>query len=172
MAGFKLDANGDIEVDSNGKIQLLSTFQELVRQRLDIKLKTFRGEWFLDTTFGIPYRDTGDGRAMIGKGFTSKDIDAIYIATIKEDPDVISIEYFNSNYNPIQREYDLSFEVKTKDGILSGSVFKQAWEEETYEYLSNNISPVSNLQQWSLDIHPIVHEDMPEALQPPYSWEI
>lgn len=171
MAGFKLDANGDIEVDSNGKIQLLSTFQELVRQRLDIKLKTFRGEWFLDTTFGIPYRDTGDGRAMIGKGFTSKDIDAIYISTIKEDPDVISIEYFNSNYSPIQREYDLSFEVKTKDGVLTGSVFKQSWEEETYEYIANNISPASNLQQWSLDIHPIVHEDMPEALQPPYSWE-
>lgn len=174
MAGFMLNDDGDIGVDNNGKMLLLSTYKELVKQRLNIKLKTFKGEWWLDTTFGIPYRDTGDGKAIIGKGLTKSDIDALYVATIKEDPDVISIEYFNSVYTPIQRQYNLSFEVKTRDlNLESTQIASQAWEEVSYEYMSNLITSSCdvNFNQWVLDYHPIVHNDLPEAMQPPYPWE-
>ncbi len=171
MTGFKLNADGDIGLDSNNRMETLSTYQELVRQRLDIKLKTFKGEWFLDTTFGVPYRDTGDGKSIIGKGYTASDIDALFIALIKEDPDVLSIKYFKSTYNTITRLYDLTFEVLVRDGsLLTMDVYKQAWEEEVYEYNPVNNTPLYDVGQWTLDIHPIVHEDMPEALAPPYSW--
>lgn len=171
MAGFKLNSNGDISIDSNKRWLTLTSYQELVRQRLEIKLKTFRGEWFLDTTFGVPYRDNGDGKSIIGKGYSKSDIDALFITLIKQDPDVLSIKYFNATYDTITRLYDLKFEVQTRDGtLLSFDVYKQAWEEESYLYVENNITPLVDINQWSLDIHPIVHEDTPEALQPPYDW--
>jgi hypothetical protein len=171
MTGFKLNADGDIGLDSNNRIETLSTYQELVRQRLDIKLKTFKGEWFLDTTFGVPYRDTGDGKSIIGKGYTASDIDALFIALIKEDPDVLSIKYFKSTYNTITRLYDLTFEVLVRDGsLLNLNVYKQSWDEETYEYIPNNVNSITDINMWTENVHPIVHEDLPEALQSPYDW--
>jgi hypothetical protein len=173
MAGFKLSSDGDIEVDSNGKMLLLSTYQELVQQRLNIKLRTYKGEWWLDTTFGIPYRDTGDGKAIIGKGFTKADIDALYIAAIREDSDVQSIEYFNSEYNSTFRNYNVVFEVKVLDKLLnSNSVGLQAWEEVTYNYNPALLTSSCNIDfsDWVTELHPVVHEDLPDALQPPYEW--
>jgi hypothetical protein len=171
MAGFKLNDFDDIDVDSSGKMLRLVTYQELVKQRIQIKLKAYKGEWFLDTSFGIPYRDTGDGKAIIGKGFTQRDIDAVYIAAIKEDPDVLSIEYFKSTLDRTARGYGVSFEVKSRKGNLPlNNPSTYAWEDESYEYIANNITPLYDIGQWALDIHPIVHEDMPEALQPPYEW--
>lgn len=172
MSGFKLDSNGDIEVDNNGAMLLLSTYQELVKQRLQIKLRTFKGEWWLDTSFGIPYRDTGDGRAIIGKGYSKADIDSIYIAGIKADPDVLSIRYFNSVYDPVKRDYSLDFEVQSRDGNLSTTSYIAPWQEETYTYQTNLISSSCNIQflDWALDLHPIVHTDAEGALAPPYAW--
>ncbi len=174
MAGFKLSSDGDIDVDNSGKMLLLSTFQELVQQRLSIKLKTYKGEWWLDTTFGIPYRDTGDGKAIIGKGFTKADIDALYIAAIREDRDVQSIEYFNSEYNSTFRNYNVAFEVKGLDGLLNSSaVAKQAWEEVTYNYNPSFVTSSCNIDftDWVLELHPVVHQELPAALQPPYEWQ-
>lgn len=173
MAGFKLDVNGDIEVDNSGKILLLTTKQELVKQRLQIKLKTFKGEWWLNTSYGIPYRDTGDGKAIIGKGFSQKDIDALYVAAINEDPDVNSIEYFYSEYDSVQRWYNLSFEVRVDDELLrSSSAATKPWEEETYTFYPNILSSSCsiNFNDWALELHPIVHTDLEEALAPPYIW--
>lgn len=174
MAGFKLNDNGDIEVDNSGKMLLLNTYQELVKQRLDIKLKTFKGEWWLDTTFGIPYRDTGDGKAIIGKGYTQKDVDAIYIAAIKEDRDVQRIDSFNSEYDKIQRIYNVRFEVKVQNAPLrSADASLKSWEEVTYNYNPTLLTSSCdiNFNDWATELHPIVHEDLPEALQPPYVWD-
>lgn len=174
MAGFKLNSDGDIEIDNNGKMLLLATKQELVKQRLQIKLKTFKGEWWLDTTYGIPYRDTGDGKAIIGKGFTKKDIDAVYIAAINEDADVTGIEYLYSEYDSIQRMYNLSFEVRTSDELLmSASANIKPWEEETYVYNGNLISSSCNIRisDLTLALHPIVHTDLEWALSSPYVWQ-
>lgn len=173
MAGFKLDVNGDIEVDNNGKMLLLTTKQELVKQRLQIKLKTFKGEYFLDTSYGIPYRDTGDGKAIIGKGFTQRDIDALYVAAINEDTDVNSIEYFYSEYDSVQRWYNLSFEVRVDDELLrSSSAATKPWEEESYAFYPNILSSSCNIDfnDWVLELHPIIHTDLEDALAPPYIW--
>lgn len=173
MAGFKLNSDGDIDVDNRGKMLLLATKQELVKQRLQIKLKTFKGEWWLDTSFGIPYRDTGDGKAIVGKGLTKKDIDSIYIAAINEDQDVNSIEYFYSEYNSMQRIYNVSFEVRTSDELLTSlSAAMKPWEEETYSYNSTILSSSCNVDfsDWATELHPIVHTDLEAALAPPYAW--
>ena len=55
---FKLDyQTGDI-IWKNGpltKADVTQPFTENVQQRLFIMLRTFMGEWFMDTEHGIPY---------------------------------------------------------------------------------------------------------------------
>lgn len=109
---FKLGEDGDIMI-RGGKFTLLDTIQEAVRQRLQITLNTFQGEWFLNTQFGIPYK-----QRILAKGLSKKEVDAIFIAEINKDPDVIKILYFSSTYNSLKRGYDLVFEVLTTDGKL------------------------------------------------------
>jgi hypothetical protein len=162
MIGFKLNKQThDIEA-VGGKINLLSTLQESVRQRLDIKFKTWQGEWFLDTTFGISYR-----QQILGKGRTKAEIDALYILEINNDPDVNRIVYFNSVFDVLKREYKLDFEVNVDDRQLR-SIEAQLSPAEEIDYGDgDNISlqPSCNLNflQYSLDLHPILHNDLPEG---------
>ena len=123
MAGidFKLGTNSDIQL-VDGKFVFLETIQESVRQRLQTKFRTFKGEWFLNTLYGIPYREGTYGgkfeKGILGKGYNKKEIDAIYIAAANEDPEVIRIVYFNSTLNSYTREYDVTMEVLTTEGLI------------------------------------------------------
>lgn len=167
MIGFKLNSAGDIEA-SNGKISLLSTIQEAVRQRLEIKLRTFQNEWFLDTTYGIPYR-----QQIIGKGSTQKEVDAIYIAAINEDPDVQRIVFFNSTYNSFGRLYDLDFEVLVADELLRVSTANQTPAEEI-EYPEPDHSALQPscdavvIGRYGCELHQIVHCELPICGE--YTW--
>jgi hypothetical protein len=129
VIGFRLNPQtNDIEA-VGGKIKLLSTLQEAVRQRLSVKLKTFQGEYFLDTSYGVPYRGLN---GIIGKGRSQQEVDAVFIDIINQDPDIQRIVYFNSVYNPTKRDYALDFEVKVNDVVLRDNVQSFAFEEITY----------------------------------------
>lgn len=123
MAGidFKLDGGSDIQL-VNGKFVLTETIQESLRQRLQTKYRTSKGEWFLNTTYGIPYFDGVYGGTtvygILGKNYSKSEIDAIYINETNADPDVIRIKEFNSNLNRATRHYDVSLEVMTTDGLI------------------------------------------------------
>lgn len=110
MMDFKLDIDGDLEIIS-GKPSVLETIQEAVKQRLQIRLQTFLGEYFLDITQGIPYR-----QQIFNKGLTKKEVDALFLREISLDPDVIKVLSFSSEQ--INRRYKLNFEVLTEDGLL------------------------------------------------------
>lgn len=158
---FKLNEAGDIE-HVNGNIVLLSTIQEAVRQRLDIQHKTFQGEHFLDTTFGVPYR-----QQIIGKGLSKAEVDALYITIINNDPDVLRIKYFKSDYNPLNRQYSLTYDVLTTDGNLRNSS-PNLYPTDEIEYPEPDgftLTPSCDLNfiDWVLTIHPILHEDLPQG---------
>jgi hypothetical protein len=159
MIGFKLNKQiHDIEA-VGGKIALLSTVQEAVRQRLDIKFKTWAGEWFLDTTYGIPYR-----QQILGKGRTKAEIDALYILEINKDPDVQRIVYFNSVFDVLEREYKLDFEVKVADAPLrSTEANKAAWEEIEYSTDDSTLRPSCNFATAAdiCKLHVILHCKLP-----------
>ena len=172
MIGFKLNSDGDIYRE-NGKIAVLSTVQEYVRQRLQIKFRTFQTEWWLDQSFGMPYKANFEGGATIlGKGMSKQDIDALFVLEARKEPEVIRIEYFNSKYNSSTRLYDVNFEVVTRDGLLRAEVASLLpYEEDTYPTPSGNglesacgINPLTQSQE----IHPIVHYYMP--MGPTFGW--
>ncbi len=104
----------DIEI-INGIVSLTSNTVEEVRQKVLIRLSTFRGEWFLDSTVGLPYF-----QQMLARGATQNLIDGIIRTTISETDGVESLISFTSEIDRKTREYSTQFVVSVlEDGDLT-----------------------------------------------------
>lgn len=106
-----LDENNDL-VFINGQTPVTSYPVQVVAQRLSIRLRTFLGEWFLNTTYGVPY-----WQRILGKKTTKAAIDKIFQQQILEEVGVMQITSFNSTFE--NRQYSLSFRVKVVSGEVS-----------------------------------------------------
>ena len=69
-----------------------------VRQQIYLTLSTFLAEWFLDTTFGIPYFTE-----ILIKGPSGSKIRSILKAAILDVPDVTSVPTLNLMINKVTR---------------------------------------------------------------------
>lgn len=87
---------------------------EITGQRLLILLRTWLGEWFINTVYGIPYE-----QRIIAKKNTSKaSVDLILQQQVLSDPGVREIVSWNSTLSGT-RKYNLIFSVKVVDGTVS-----------------------------------------------------
>lgn len=93
---------GDLSI-INGDFGITSTSAESLRQRIELRFGTWKGEWAYNTTFGTPYRQ----KLLIG-GVTQAQADAEFIAQINLEEDVTAIRNITSTYNPVTRSYVLS----------------------------------------------------------------
>jgi hypothetical protein len=103
------DSTHDV-VFVNGSSPMTGTTPIGLKQRLKIKLLTFKGEWFLNTNYGTPYF-----QEIFGKGRVKSTIDLLFRTLIKEDNDVVEILRFDSTLTA-QRVYSLSFTVTSVEG--------------------------------------------------------
>lgn len=94
----------------NGATPVTPSVSEGLKQRLKIKLLTFKGEWFLNTNYGTPYF-----QQIFGKRRSKSSVDIIFRELIQEDNDVVSLLKFSSSLSP-QRTYSLAFSVKSITG--------------------------------------------------------
>ncbi len=126
MADIKLalvaDANnpviGDLYLNPNGTVQLTASLSEDVAQELWIRLRLFRGEWFLDPDQGIPYFES-----ILGQKTPLSVIGQIFRSAILSVPGIASLDSFELTRNP-QRAIGLSFSVTLSDGsVLRSSDF-------------------------------------------------
>lgn len=83
------------------------------RQNLEIKLKLWQGEWFLDTEFGTPYIDQ-----ILGKQITLSGSVAALKKSILEVSDVSGIESFKYNYDRQARSMKVDFSCSTPYGLI------------------------------------------------------
>lgn len=91
-------------------------YTQTVGQRLKIRLLTFMGEWFLDTTYGVPY-----WQRLLGIKQTSKSaIDLIFQQQILAEPGVKEIVSFDSTFQ--NRQYSLNFRVKVVTGEITSPI--------------------------------------------------
>lgn len=113
---FKLGSDGDI-IWHNGPLLREDTTQtqvEVTGQRLLILLRTWLTEWFLDTTYGVPWE-----QRIIAKKQTSKAaVDLILQQKVLSDSGVKEIVSWDSTF--VNRHYDLTFRIKVVDGTVSG----------------------------------------------------
>lgn len=81
----------------------------LVAQRLEIKLRSLRGEWFLDVAYGIPYIPD-----ILSRN-NQRDLADTYIKqVIIKDPDIKSIKSYTGSF--AQGIYSVFFEATLKNG--------------------------------------------------------
>lgn len=86
-----------------------STQNDTVAQRLQIRFLTFEGEWFLDTTYGIPYY-----QRILGLKPSKADVDRIIQEECLAERGVKEITFFQSTFQ--NRKYSAVLRVKTTSG--------------------------------------------------------
>ena len=113
MSDIMLDPlTGDISISKN-MVRLTKTNAEEVRQKVEIRLKTFRGEWFANVRAGLPYF-----QSMFGKNITKSFIDTQIKTTVLKTSGVTSMKEFSSSINPKTREYSANIKVITDEGVV------------------------------------------------------
>lgn len=94
----------------NFNLRLTKNLTEFVSQKLENRLKTFQGEWFVDRTIGLPYY-----QRILKKKADVDDINSLYRAEINSVEEVVEIIEFTPDYNEALRKYSLTFKAKIKD---------------------------------------------------------
>ncbi len=115
---FKLNSENDI-IWNNGPLRIEDTTQtnvEVTGQRLKILLQSWLGEWFLDTTYGIPYSQ----RIIAIKQTSKAATDLILQQKVLTDAGVKEIVSWDSTF--ANRIYSVTFKVKVVDGTISGPI--------------------------------------------------
>lgn len=108
---FLLDpATGDLDIKSG--LQVIDSNQYSLRQRLYLRFNTWRGAWYWDETFGMPYAD------YIGKKVMKTVLDNKIRSIAREEPDVLNIINFESTMDRRSRTYQAFFEVVTKENEI------------------------------------------------------
>ena len=101
----------------NGQIFTTLNRQDSLRQRLDIRIKTQKGTWFLNVSYGIDWFND-----VFSDTSTKSSVDALIQAEILKEELVADIIEFRSSVNNITREYRCDFKVKMVDQTVSDSI--------------------------------------------------
>lgn len=118
-----------------GDFLLTESYEVSVAQRIQIRLKTTLGKWFLDTQYGVDY--FGE---VFGKNRVKTRVDNIIINEIEKDVNVLSVKSFNSNIDKKTRRYSAEFKVKLRNAptkkvfkiLTDGSGFSITTENDKY----------------------------------------
>lgn len=84
-----------------------------VRQNLELKLKLWVGEWFLDTEFGTPYLES-----ILGKRISLNAAVSELKRVIMSVQDVDQLTSFKYNFNRSNRRLTVDFECHTPFGLI------------------------------------------------------
>ena len=110
-------ATNDLLIEG-GQLSLADSREELARQRLLITLRTFKGEWFKNVNFGIPYTINDDNKIeLLGKS-SKKLLDIELQQQILDVEDIVSIEGYTSVEDVTKRDITINFSAITEDGAI------------------------------------------------------
>jgi len=107
-----LDSTGDIEV-VNGETRLVEGL-EAIQQHLTIRLRLFRGEWFLNLEVGVPYFES-----VLKKNPDPVELDDVFKVAILQTPGVEILFEFSVDFQPGLRKLRIDFAADTTEGIIN-----------------------------------------------------
>lgn len=116
----------------NGQIFTTLNRQDSLRQRLDIRIKTQKGTWFLNISYGIDWFND-----VFSDTSTKSSTDALVQAEILKEDQVEDIIGFVSFVDSVTRTYRCEFKVKMVDQSVSDSISLLA-NEKLFVVLSND----------------------------------
>ena len=104
-------------VFQNGQLYLTDGRQDSLRQRLDIRIKTQKGSWFLNINYGVDWFN-----GVFADGSTKLSVDSLLQAEILKEPMVERVITFTSSVSNITRQYSCSFKVKLTTNEVSQTI--------------------------------------------------
>lgn len=109
---LRYNESGTLDLDmSNGDIAICPTQSDYIAQTIATRLKIIEGEWFLDTSLGIPYFTQ-----VFGHKRNERFIRQLIMPEIQSIPGVREINNFTTEESP-NRRITISFETVMNDGI-------------------------------------------------------
>ena len=102
-------ATGDLDI-TNGDVTLLSG-EDATAQYLVTRLRTFLGEWFLDSRIGIPYFES-----ILIKNADIRVIQSIIRRAIETTDGIDSVVNMDFDFDGATRQLDITAEIKLKEG--------------------------------------------------------
>ena len=111
MVDIALHANDHDILIKDGDFLLIDN-AERVAQQIKVKLLTFLGEWFLDTTWGVPYLEY-----ILVKQPNQELIKQILSEQILSVDDVKSLNALELDYQVKVRTLIINYEVSTEYGL-------------------------------------------------------
>jgi hypothetical protein len=116
---LELDENKDIKLTSGKNLSLIYSPQN-VAQQIEVRLRTFKGEWFLNQNLGIPFFTQ-----ILTKTRDKNRADTIFQNEVLKLSEVIKIDQFESNIDRRTREYtitNLSVKVESGETVAVGGI--------------------------------------------------
>lgn len=101
----------------NGPLRKEDTTQtqvEVTGQRLLILLRSWLGDWFINTAYGVPWEQ----RVIAKKNISKAGVDTLLQQIVLTDSGVREIVSWNSTLSS-SRKYTLVFSIKVVDGTIS-----------------------------------------------------
>jgi hypothetical protein len=92
---------------------ILASGLDRVAQQVRIRLQFFLGEWFLDTSAGLPYYEE-----VLKKRPDMPLVESLFKTEILTCPDVLELISFSTGYEPLTRRFRVSFRASTTFGEL------------------------------------------------------
>jgi len=111
------DIDNDLEV-VNGQLVLVGSRQgsqtREIEEHIEQRLRTLRGEWFLDNTIGIPYFEE-----FYRKDFDAGFIESLLIQEILETPGVVRLLEFNMSLDKNTRTLNVTpLRIEAISGVI------------------------------------------------------
>lgn len=100
---LRLDDTGDLDI-STGDLALVYEDAEGIAQRLQTRLRLYLGEWLLDTTAGVPWREQ-----VLVRGRSVEPARAVLTAQILGCPGVVALPELTLELDPAARALVVTF---------------------------------------------------------------
>lgn len=123
---LKLGTDNDLII-ADGDLTLTTTKTEIAAQTLGITLKTYQGEWFLNSNFGVPYL-----QEIIGVVRKKDVVDRIFLAQISNNIYVDNINSYTSSFDRDERYYSMNVTVTVGADTVTTLFNTQPSEEFIY----------------------------------------
>lgn len=116
MVDFLFDEDGKDILLVNNRVVLNKDPKTLLKQKILITLRTFRGEWFENILFGIPYlKNENNVQQILSKG-GARIADMEIKRAILETEGVVSVIDYSSQYDRKTRALSISFTAFGENG--------------------------------------------------------
>jgi hypothetical protein len=103
--------NNDISIENNDLVLIQGA--EETSQNLSVNLRTFLGEWFLNTSIGVPWF-----QEILIKGNSTQQIESIILNQILSTNGVRNVSEFSIELDNSTRELTVNATVQSEDGDI------------------------------------------------------